>query len=216
MTTTAGIGALTQPGLRAVKGGTTMHRETRAPEQKHAERRMKRAGYKVGGAVHRDADEAQDAAMVKKGIRQHEAHDHKGEKPTKLKLRAGGHVEGDKARHRIDRRARGGALPGKKGGNINIILKTGEPAAQKQLAAQQGLKQGMQMGAALGARQAAGAMQRMTQRPPMPPGAAPGQLPTAPPGGPPNPGMPQAAGALATGGMVKVREHTRRKAGGAV
>jgi hypothetical protein len=39
-----------------------------------------------------DADEAEDKAMVAKGIHEHEAHDHKGEQQTDLHLARGGHA----------------------------------------------------------------------------------------------------------------------------
>lgn len=54
-----------------------------------------------GGALRMQAmneqttsDDAQDRAMVKSGVHQHEMHDHPGEPPTPLKLRKGGGVKG--------------------------------------------------------------------------------------------------------------------------
>jgi hypothetical protein len=64
-----------------------------------------------GGA----ADEAQDRAMIKKAVREHESHDHPGKPKTKLKLKHGGEVEGHGGKRRLDRpgrkrRANGGKV----------------------------------------------------------------------------------------------------------
>ena len=48
--------------------------------------KMKRGGKAEGGK----ADMAQDKAMIKKAMKQHDAQEHKGGKGTSLKLRAGG------------------------------------------------------------------------------------------------------------------------------
>ena len=44
--------------------------------------------------------------MVSKGISQHESHDHKGEKKTKLKLATGGAAKGEAPHNRMDRKPR--------------------------------------------------------------------------------------------------------------
>jgi len=208
-----------------------MHAKVRHAEETKAREHMRRAGYSLGGIIGRarggkvHPDAAADKKMVEKGVHQHERHDHKGEPLTKLKLTRGGHVEGEGTRHRIDRRARGGSVPsGKghkgKGVNLNVIIHGADPAAQQQ-AHKQGAMEGMRLGAALGARRAAANMQRPMPVPPNPgmptvPGGAmrpppPGVVPTLPPRPPGG-----APGLLAKGGVVHVREHVRRKAGGAV
>lgn len=67
------------------------------------------------------ADRKSDAAMVKRAMRQHEAHDHPGQPKTKLKLATGGAAMGDEgmAKPRLDR-----AKPKKsgKGANVNVIV----------------------------------------------------------------------------------------------
>lgn len=123
------------------------------------------------------SDEAEDKAIVRRGIRMHENHEHGG-KHTDLKaLRKGGGVHGRSHGGRLDKRARGGRT--KKGGTqINIIVKSGDKE-KEQMAAQQGM--------AMGAKAAMGA-----PKPPMGPppgaGAPPMPPPGAGPGGPP--GMP--------------------------
>lgn len=207
-----------------------LHASSREKDQRSAEKAVRRAGYRDGGRVHSDVkdekeeDAKSDKALVAKGVHQHEAHDHKGEPKTQLRLRRGGHVEGVAAHSRLDRRARGGALGGHKKGGLNIIIKN-QPMhpAEKQMAAQQGAQQGMRIGAALGARQAAARMGGAGAASPPAPGAAgPGRLPIAGPGGGGPPGMPPVGappprpGMMSKGGEVRVKEHYRRKAGGRV
>lgn len=211
---------------------TDMHRKSRKHEQREAERRVKRAGY---GDLH------QDRATANAAVHAHERHDHKGEPLTKLRKRRGGKVAGRKPARRIDRRARGGALPGaepparhgggkgkhKGGTHLTIEIHNSNPG-ERQQAAQMGMHKGMQVGAQMGARAAASRMGRppAPPRPPMgappmgggvmPPGGAPPPMggAGAPGGMPPRPPMPPAQ-AVARGGQVKPRARTyRRVAGG--
>lgn len=101
------------------------------------------------------------------------------------------------------KRASGGKVAGPK--TVNVIIKTGNSDAEKQQAAQQGMKMGAMM----------------ASKPPMPPPRPmapppPGAGPMAgPPGGMPPPGMhPPGAGGLKKGGVVKIRAHVRRAKGG--
>lgn len=204
----------------------------RSKEQHEAERRVRSAGYKVGGRV---SDTTQDKRMVEQGVHQHERHLHKGEAETPLHLKGGGKVKGATPKPRADKMARGGKV---KGGpsKVNIVIATGGGEGERQMA----FKQGLQTGATV------------AQKPPMmpPPGMAP-HPPMAPPPGPPPgaPPMPPGAGMMPPpgampprppmkrGGVVeqggagggegrleksdmegeiKVREHTRRKSGGRV
>ena len=60
--------------------------------------------------------------MVSKGISQHESHDHKGEKKTKLKLATGGAAKGEAPHNRMDRkpRAAGGRNKGHKEPHVSV------------------------------------------------------------------------------------------------
>jgi hypothetical protein len=75
------------------------HKPMEARERGH--RMLRDSGYKNGGV-------AEEKAIVRKGIRQHENAEHGG-KHEKLTLRRGGMMKGAKPKHRPDRRARGGA-----------------------------------------------------------------------------------------------------------
>jgi len=140
-----------------------------------------------------------------------------------------------------DGRARGGEEPKHKGGGgkghhigaVNIAI--GNPE-KEQMAKQQGVQAGMQIGMQKGAAMAAhgapggappprppmapppGAMPPGAGMPPgaMPPGAMPPRPPMAPPpgAGMPPPGMRPPG--QKDGGEVRVREHHRRRAGGAL
>ena len=93
----------------------------RAPFVAKAHKMMSRCGYARGGSVHSDAKE--DASMIRAGVAQHEAHDHKGSAKTKLHLGDG--VDGEKGRTHLAKRARGGATHGKKhhgGTKVNVIV----------------------------------------------------------------------------------------------
>ena len=84
----------------------------------HAQHAAKLRGYAEGGDV------AQDKAMIKKAIMEHENHEHDG-KHTRLKLKDGGMVAGKGAMPRMDRarHARGGATKGHgKGAHVNVIV----------------------------------------------------------------------------------------------
>lgn len=164
-----------------------------------------------GGAVHEDAKE--DAAMITKGIHQHDAqlHGKTGKSATKVHLRGGGKVEGHKAKHRLDRthhdkRAEGGAAggkekaAGKKGVTVNIILPQSGPAP--------GSVPVPRPVPVAGARPPMGAPPQAGLGPVPGPGPAPGAMP--PPGmgaGAPRPGLPPPGGAAppmmrARGGKV--------------
>lgn len=78
------------------------------------------ACYKEGGSVYKSrggkaehSDEPQDKAMVKKGIRQHEAAKHKGEEKTEIKLKQGGRCK--KEGGTVRKYKAGGAIEMKKG-----------------------------------------------------------------------------------------------------
>lgn len=171
--------------------------------------------------------------VVRKALREHENAEHGG-KHEKLKLRSGGHVKGEKAAERPDRRARGGAMKPKVGAvNITIGKDGVGDAAQdqqkQQMAAKAGLQKGIQVGAQLGARQAAQHMAPPGGAPPMggPGMPPPGGPPMAGPGGPPPPMMPRARGGatkltagagsalgrLEKAGKVHVKAHERSRGG---
>ena len=89
----------------------------RAEHVAKAHAHIRKTGHKPfarGGHVH--DDEAEDEKMIASGVHKHEAHMHKGEPKTKLKR--GGHVEGEKARHHMGhrRRAEGGKTDDEGGG----------------------------------------------------------------------------------------------------
>jgi hypothetical protein len=81
-----------------------------------AARRAAMLGMKEGGKT----DEAQDKAMIKKAIKQHDAQEHKGGKGTKLKLATGGISKSTKP----GEYATGGVVNGqggfKKGGKVKM------------------------------------------------------------------------------------------------
>lgn len=116
-----------------------------------------------------------ETKMVTAGVRQHEAHLHKGQPKTKLKLATGGAIHGRAAGGRLDKHARGGRTK-KHGTQVNIIVKSGDKE-KEQMAAQQGM--------AMGAKMAMGA-----PKPPMGPPPGAGAPPPMPPPGAPPPGMP--------------------------
>lgn len=78
------------------------------------------ACYKEGGSVYKSrthkedpTEAAEDKAMVKKGIRQHEASKHKGEEKTEIKLKQGGRSK--KESGSVRKYKSGGAIEMKKG-----------------------------------------------------------------------------------------------------
>lgn len=198
--------------------------EHRTEEQGKAERYLRKAGYKVGGRI---SDKAQDAKMVADGVHQHEAHLHRSEPRTSLKLKGGGKVEGSASKPRLDKFARGGRT--KSGpSKINIVIATGkdqQPPQAVPVPAPRPVPVPVNAGSA-----------------PMPPPGAMPPIAGAMPAGamPPRPGMKRggavkmpmagsggAAGRLekaeAIGGndiddgkLIPVRAHTRRKSGGRV
>lgn len=173
--------------------------------QERGARMMRQAGYAGGGSV-----TAPVKTAIKRAVREHETQEHGGKHST-IKLAGGGMVPGEPQRSRPDRKGRNVT--------VNVIVAKGDDQAGKQMAAQQG----MRMGAQLGARAAAA---RMAGPPGAPPGMPPGMPPGGPAGGPPGmapPGMPPGVMGRpplpmqrARGGDIKVREHTRRRAGGGV
>lgn len=131
-----------------------------------------------GGRVY--SDEAEDARMIERGVHEHESAMHKGEPKTKLKF-GSGHADGEKGRHHLAKRARGGGLHKGKSTKVNVIVAPQGGGGQDAMAAHQA---GMQQGAALGARAAA---QKMAG-PQMAPGAGPPAPQPAPMGGMPGGG----------------------------
>lgn len=91
--------------------------EHRTEERARAGSVMSRCGYADGGAV---SDRKQDAAMVARGVHEHESHMHKGEPKTKVKLRHGGSVDGQEAKQHLAKRARGGRTG--KHTKVNVIV----------------------------------------------------------------------------------------------
>lgn len=96
------------------------HAEQRTAHVARANKMIGRAGYRNGGSV-RD-DDAQDRKEIAAAVHKHEKHDHKGEPETKL--RSGGHVDGEKGRAHLAKRARGGAMShkGGKSTKVNVIV----------------------------------------------------------------------------------------------
>lgn len=85
------------------------------------------ACYKEGGSVYKSrthkedpSEAAEDKAMVKKGIRQHESAKHKGEDKTEIKLKQGGRAKKEK----------GTVKKYKTGGGVNASEK-GKPSGDK-------------------------------------------------------------------------------------
>lgn len=76
-----------------------------------AKRIVKQAGHSVKEIADRE-------------IAKHEKRLHKGATPT---FKHGGHVKGELPRHRLDRKARGGANKGKAHTAVNIVIADGKP-----------------------------------------------------------------------------------------
>jgi hypothetical protein len=182
---------------------------SREEYQTQAERFAKGGNFAAGGRLKQEADRPalRDKRMIKSAVGQHETHDHAGKPKTKLKLKSGGHVMGEKPAHRADKRARGGAMPEKEHGhgapkgrksavNVNIISPAASEGEKKQAAAA-GLQMGARMGAAAAPppRPAGPAMAPPAPRPAMA-GAGPGGPPPAPGG---------ATGPMKRGGEVRKR-----------
>ena len=99
---------------------------THGLDSKHkakAHKMLSDSGYSVskakGGAI------AKEKAIVKKAIKQHEAHEHKGQPKTKLKLKSGGVADHEKSNHRADKPSRL-AKGGKAHTKINIMVAPGK------------------------------------------------------------------------------------------
>ena len=153
--------------------------------QERGQRMIRESGYASGGAI---SDDAEDKALVKKGVRQHETQEHGG-KHADLKLKGGGHIKGGKPGFHPGRKSRagggavddaqalakGGKVKGKPGiGKVNIVIAHpgGGPGA-----------------GAVPPPMAPPHPMMPPPKPPMPPpGAGPGGPPGGPPMGPP-PGM---------------------------
>jgi len=164
------------------------YHEHRAEHVAKANKILHRAGHKgFAHGGHVDADE--DAGMVKSGVRQHE-NDLHGGKHSKLHLKDGGHVEGERGHHHMAHRARGGKTHGGKHTKVNVII-----------APQGGGGGGAPPMAARPPMAAA-----PPPRPPMPPpgGAPMGGPPPMPPPGMTRPGMGM-PGAMPPGGMMRAR-----------
>lgn len=165
--------------------------KSQKPHERGA-RMLRTAGYKRGGGI--DDDSAEDAKQIASGVHQHEAHLHKGEKKTKLKLKVGGAVHGEGEESRPDRRARGGSAGKHKSKvtiNINAAQK-GDPA-REQMAQQAGVQKGLMIGRAMP--HPAGPPPGAPMPPPggapmMPPGGAPPMMAPRPPMAGPPAGMP--------------------------
>lgn len=117
------------------------------------------AGYGVKRASGGGFSEAHKVkAVVKDAVDQHEAHDHKGEPKTKLKLKSGGIAATEKSHSRPDKKPRlaSGGKSGKPHTKINIMVAPGRGDAAPTPPA----------GAAIPPPQ-------MAPRPPMAPGVAP-------------------------------------------
>lgn len=102
--------------------------------QERGQRMIRESGYASGGAIR--SDEAEDKALVRKGVRQHETQEHGG-KHADLKLKGGGYIKGDKPGFHPGRKSRagggavdgaqalakGGKVKGKPGiGKVNIVI----------------------------------------------------------------------------------------------
>jgi hypothetical protein len=97
---------------------------------KKARARLCRGGYKVGGHV--KSDEAEDKAMIEKGVHEHESALHKGSKKTKLKLKDGGAAEGEGEKPRADRLKRGGHAKMHKGkSHVTVNVVNAHPSQPK-------------------------------------------------------------------------------------
>lgn len=177
------------------------HAETHSSYKREAHRSHmeKTERLAMGGA----SDSAEDKAMVRKAIRQHETHDHPGKGHTALKLKDGGHVDGKHSKARMDRPGRkhlatgGGAGMGKKdgkGNHVNVIVAGG-----------QGAPRPVPVQVPVGGPPGAG----MGMAPPMPP--------RPPMGPPPGGGMPMPPGAMphARGGRTYARGGKVEMDGGA-
>jgi hypothetical protein len=81
-----GMGAAASPGLPALAARRRAMKAMGAAQSAPVGRAASMMGMKEGGK----SDVAQDKAMIKKAIKQHDMQEHKGGKGTKLKLKKGG------------------------------------------------------------------------------------------------------------------------------
>ena len=93
------------------------HAHERRSKAEHHIHKTGHKGFARGGHVHEDA--AEDEEMIAKDVHKHESHMHKGEPKTKLK--DGGCVDGEHAKHHMAHRARGGKTGGKHT-KVNVIV----------------------------------------------------------------------------------------------
>jgi hypothetical protein len=92
--------------------------------RKKARALIARTGHSpIGGHFGAHDDTEEDRKLVEKAVHEHEAHMHPGVKETKLTgLKTGGAAHGPAERKRLDKRARGGSAPGKKGAHVSVIV----------------------------------------------------------------------------------------------
>ena len=152
--------------------------------RERARRVCESAGYKIGGTLGRKEDTESDVRMIKSAISQHERHDHKGEKPTRVRLRHGGRAEGGMAGNRLDQQGRKpGGGKGKGHTNITVNVAPHPPGA----------------GGPPGMGTPGNGLPPGLGLPPRPAAAPPPAAP--PPMMPPRPMPPPGAGAMPPGGM---------------
>lgn len=158
-----------------------MKSPTSSERRKHASGILSRNGY---GNM---KDLATDA------VHEHEAHMHKGDKKTKIKLSSGGEAKGKSPRHTLDRkpRAAGGRNKGHKEPRVAVnVINAGKQPVPVPMP-----------GAGMGGPRPPAPM----AAPPAPMGPPPGANPMAahPPMGGPAPGMGMRPNGLHTGGRAK-------------
>jgi hypothetical protein len=201
--------------------------------QERGRRMIREAGYASGGAI--KDDDAEDKALVKKGIGQHENQEHGGEH-SKLTLKGGGTIKGGAPPFSPGRKSRaagggvgddtqglksGGKVKGKPGiGKVNIVIAHGGPPGggappggppmPPHPPPMAGPPPGPPPGPPMGG-------PPMGAHPPMggpPPGLGAGPMPPGPAGGPPPGMMPRPPQGIASGG--RVRDGFGRFVGGAI
>lgn len=96
------------------------HHESHAEKREKAHDMIARTGHHLARGGHADA--AEDAAMIRKAVHEHEAADHPGKPKTHIRFKAGGAVHGEAAHHHLGRRARGGHTGKGKQTHVNVIV----------------------------------------------------------------------------------------------
>jgi hypothetical protein len=174
--------------------------EARKEHHDRAHGVLHRSGNKVphrarGGATNHP-DAKADAAMIEKGVHEHESALHHGKPKTHLKFASGGHVDGGHAKHHLGKRARGGHA-GKGGGKhvTNVIV-----APQ---------------GGGMHPPMPPGGGQPMNAPPPPRPAPPPPPRPAAPAAMPPG-GMPPGAGGPPVGQPMGMRPPGAMRRGGGI